>query len=88
MLAWSWCRGIALFKRDGTLIAGIVVGVLFAAEFLMIFPAMVYTSASRASLFIYTAPFFVALGARGLLPDEHLSARQWLGLRACWWATP
>jgi drug/metabolite transporter (DMT)-like permease len=83
VLAWSWWRGIALFKRDGTLIAGFVVGVLFAAEFLMIFPAMVYTSASRASLFIYTAPFFVALGARWLLPDEHLSARQWLGLALC-----
>jgi drug/metabolite transporter (DMT)-like permease len=83
VLAWTAWRGVPLFARDGTLIAGIVAGVLFAAEFIMIFRGMLYTSASRASLFIYTAPFFVALGARWLLPDEQLSARQWLGLALC-----
>jgi drug/metabolite transporter (DMT)-like permease len=83
VLAWVWWRGVPLFARDGTLVAGIAAGVLFAGEFLMIFPGMLYTSASRATLFVYTAPFFVALGARWLLPGEHLSARQWLGLALC-----
>jgi len=83
VLVWTWWRGVRLFERDGTLIAGLVVGVLFAAEFLMIFPGMQYTTASRATLFIYTAPFFVALGARWLLPGEQLSTLQWLGLALC-----
>jgi drug/metabolite transporter (DMT)-like permease len=83
VLAWTWWRGVPLFQRDGTLIAGVISGALFAAEFIMIFRGMLYTSASRASLFVYTAPFFVALGARWLLPGERLSASQWLGLALC-----
>jgi drug/metabolite transporter (DMT)-like permease len=34
-------------------------------------------------LFLYTAPFFVALGGRWLLPGEHLGPRQWAGLALC-----
>ena len=36
ILVGAWCRfrGIALFERDGTLVAGIFAGVLFAFEFL------------------------------------------------------
>ena len=59
--------------------AGIAAGVLFGIEFLLIFPALQFTTASRATLFIYTAPFFVALGATFLL-GEKLRAVQWLGL--------
>ena len=54
-------------------------GVLFGLEFLLIFPALQFTAASRATLFIYTAPFFVALGSTVLL-GEKLRAVQWLGL--------
>jgi drug/metabolite transporter (DMT)-like permease len=31
--AWTQSRGIPLFKRDGTLRAGILAGILFALEF-------------------------------------------------------
>ena len=60
VLAWVLIRGMTLIKRDGTLWAGIAAGILFATEFLMIFAGLQFTSASRASLFIYTAPFVVA----------------------------
>lgn len=83
VLAWAWWRRVPMMRRDGTLVAGVVAGVLFAAEFILIFRGLLYTSASRASLFVYTAPFFVALGARWLLPGERLSASQWLGLALC-----
>jgi drug/metabolite transporter (DMT)-like permease len=83
VLAWTWWRGVRLFTRDGTLVAGLISGALFAAEFIMIFRGMLYTNASRASLFVYTAPFFVALGARWLLPGERLLASHWLGLALC-----
>lgn len=83
VLAWTWFRGIRLFERDGTLIPGIAAGVLFALEFVLIFPGMLFTTASRASLFVYTAPFFVALGARWFLPNEKLIPAQWLGLFLC-----
>jgi len=76
---WARWRGVPLTSRDGTLAGGIAAGVLFGVEFLLIFPALQFTAASRATLFIYTAPFFVALGS-GFLLGERLRAMQWLGL--------
>jgi drug/metabolite transporter (DMT)-like permease len=76
---WARYRGVSLTMRDGTLLGGLIAGALFGAEFLLIFPALQYTAASRATLFIYTAPFFVALGS-GFLLGERLRAVQWLGL--------
>ena len=83
VLAWTKFRGVNLFLRDGTLIPGLIAGALFALEFVFIFPGMLFTTASRASLFVYTAPFFVALGAKWLLPNERMSAVQWIGLVLC-----
>src|SRR5947209_13214780 len=76
---WARYRGIPLFSRDGTLLGGLLAGFLFGFEFLLIFPALQFTAASRTTLFIYTAPFFVALGS-GFLLGETLRAVQWLGL--------
>src|ERR1043166_2462734 len=76
---WARWRGVSLTVRDGTLAGGLIAGIFFGVEFLLIFPALQFTAASRATLFIYTAPFFVALGS-GFLLGEHLRAVQWLGL--------
>jgi drug/metabolite transporter (DMT)-like permease len=72
-------RGSELFKSDGTLIPGVIAGVLFGIEFIMIYRGLLYTTASRAVVFLYTAPFFVALGARFWL-GETMSRVQWAGL--------
>jgi drug/metabolite transporter (DMT)-like permease len=72
-------RGIRLLERDGTLKAGLFAGVLFSLEFILIYRGLQFTSASRAVLFLYTAPFFVALGAYRFL-GERLRAAQWGGL--------
>ena len=69
-----------IFRPDGTLIAGMIAGALFALEFLALYLALKLTTASSAAVLLYTAPFFVALGAVAFLPSERLSARQWLGL--------
>jgi drug/metabolite transporter (DMT)-like permease len=83
VLGWVRLRGIALIARDGTLLPGIAAGLLFGLEFLLIYGGLRFTTASRASLFIYTAPFFVALGGRWLLPGERLGVAQWGGLALC-----
>jgi drug/metabolite transporter (DMT)-like permease len=72
-------RGVKLFVADGTLGAGLFAGVLFGLEFVLIFRGLLLTSASRAVVFLYTAPFFVALGSYQFL-GERLSAWQWGGL--------
>jgi drug/metabolite transporter (DMT)-like permease len=77
---WTQARGIPLFKRDGTLGAGTLAGVLFALEFLLIYRGLVWTTATRGVLFIYLAPFFVVIGSRWLVPGDHFHISQWLGL--------
>src|SRR5215471_16911635 len=82
LLICVWCRmrGIPLLKHDGTLWYGLAAGLLFAIEFILIFQGLLYTTASRATLFIYLAPFFVVLGARIVLPADRFGIAQWLGL--------
>lgn len=78
--AWCRMRGIPLFARDGSLKGGLLAGFLFGAEFILIFQGLLYTTATRATLFLYLAPFFVVLGVRIFLPMDRFSARQWAGL--------
>ena len=75
-------RGVKLFARDGTFHAGLWLGVIFGIEFALIYRGLLLTSASRAAVFLYTAPFFVALGSHRLL-GERLRASQWAGLALC-----
>jgi drug/metabolite transporter (DMT)-like permease len=78
--AWCKMRGIPLFGRDGSLKGGLLAGFLFGAEFILIFQGLLYTTATRTTLFLYLAPFFVVLGARIFLPMDRFSPQQWLGL--------
>ena len=73
-------RGLPVTARDGTLAAGLIAGLLFGVEFLLIYRGLLYTTASRAVLFIYLAPFFVVIGARWLFPSDRFGLKQWLGL--------
>ncbi|UGY19062.1 DMT family transporter [Bradyrhizobium septentrionale] len=79
MLIVGWLRGVKFFERDGSLVPGVIAGLMFGCEFVLIFTGLVFTSASRASVFLYTAPFFVALGSHQFL-GERLSTVQCSGL--------
>lgn len=72
-------RGVKFFERDGTWKPGLIAGLMFGIEFVLIFQGLRLTYASRAVVFLYTAPFFVALGAYQVL-GERLGGSQWLGL--------
>ena len=78
--AWSAARGVPLFRRDGTLGYGALIAALFAAEFILIYEGLVLTTAARAVLFVYTAPFVVALGAHVFVPGERLRPLKVAGL--------
>src|SRR6201996_7558066 len=79
ILTIGWLRGVRFFSRDGSLGPGLFAGLLFGIEFVLIFRGLLLTSASRAAVFLYTAPFFVALGSYQFL-GERLSGLQWSGL--------
>jgi drug/metabolite transporter (DMT)-like permease len=82
LLMIAWVRGVRLFERDGTLWPGLSAGVIFGIEFVLIYRGLLLTSASRAVVFLYSAPFFVALGSY-LFLGERLRASQWGGLALC-----
>ena len=75
---------VMLAKREtptgGTWKPGLLVGFLFAVEFLLVGEALRYTTASHSVMFLYTAPIFAALGLHWKLHSERLNTIQWLGV--------
>lgn len=59
---------------------GLVVGSLFAFEYLLLGAGLRHTSAAHAVVFLYTGPLFAALGLHLKLPSERLAPLQWLGV--------
>ncbi len=88
LLVWAWAagRGIPLFARDRTLVPGLLAGLLFGLEFLCIFGSLTLTDAARVSVFIYLAPFVIALCLPHFEPSERLSPLQMGGLFAAFLA--
>lgn len=81
LAVWLWCllRGIPLFRQDGSLAPGLLVGFVFWAEFLMLFYGLDFTSAGRGALMLNTMPFWVLVGAHFVL-GETVRPRQFAGL--------
>lgn len=82
LLAWMRWRGLPLLPEWVTWRGGLLAGALFAAEFACMFSGLQFTSASRMIVFLYTAPFVVALGMPFISRSERLTAWQVFGL-AC-----
>jgi drug/metabolite transporter (DMT)-like permease len=82
VMLWVWCaaRRIKLFSSDGTLGAGVLAGLLFAGEFTCIYLGLRSTTASRLTVFLYSAPFVVAVLLPRFVPTERLRPIQWGGL--------
>lgn len=80
LFGWARWRGIALFNRDGTLSAGLLAGLLFGAEFVLIYAGLAHTAAARMVVFVYLAPVLTALGLAWFVPGERLSGIQWAGV--------
>jgi len=78
------CRPLGMgfgdWRRGGTLAAGIFAGVLFAVEFIALYIGIGLTTASRSIVFLYGAPFWVALGTHWLVPGDRLTRAKALGL--------
>lgn len=73
MLRDCWLPGLAMRS-------GLLAGLLFALEFLLVAEGLRWTTASHMVVFLYTAPIFAAIGLHLLLPDERLTPLQWSGI--------
>ncbi|WP_240756825.1 DMT family transporter [Roseicella aquatilis] len=68
------------WRRDGTLPMGLLAGAIFALEFIFLYVGIGLTTASRAVIFLYGAPFWVALGTHCLVPGDRLTRAKAVGL--------
>jgi drug/metabolite transporter (DMT)-like permease len=73
-------RRIPLFHRKKIVLWGAWAGILCGIEFLLLYPGLDRTSASRGIVLLYTCPFFVAAGAHFYLPDDRLTWSKSIGL--------
>lgn len=85
LLGWVGARsgraGLrGLVARDGSWGPGLLTAGLFAVEFLLLFPGVQRTSASRAVVLLFTGPFFTAIGTHLFVPGERLRGVHAAGL--------
>ncbi len=73
LYVWMRAKGITIFPSRSILFHGIVIGFLFGSEFALIYVGLKYTLASRMYVLLYTAPFFVALGAHFFLKGDRIN---------------
>ena len=66
--------------RDGSFWPGILAGIFFSAEFMLLFVSLDYIDVSRASILFYTMPFWAALGAHYFIPGDYLTPQRVVGL--------
>ncbi len=77
---WMKARRLGLFPSRMIILHGIVTGLLFGAEFGLMFVGLKYTLASRGYVILYTAPFVAAMGAHFFLVDDRLNGWKAFGL--------
>lgn len=80
LMVWGWAyyKRIELFRPDGTLWGGILVGLLFAGEFILLYVGLDYTTAARSILLLNAMPFWVLIGSHFL--GEKIVPRKAIGL--------
>jgi len=78
LIALIWRRRLSV--TDGSLPWGVLNGLLFCAEFALLFIALDYTTVARVSLFFYVMPVWVATAAHFLIPGEPLNRNKVVGL--------
>ena len=66
--------------NNGSLIPGIIAGILFAIEFIFLFTALDYSTVTRVSLIFYTMPVWLTLAAHFLIGNDKLNLNKILGL--------
>lgn len=81
-LLWLYARskGEAVFLPREYFWDGIVIGALFGGEFLVLYWGVMFTDASRAVIFVYTHPVWVALAAHFVLHGDRLTWGKGLGV--------
>lgn len=80
LLIWLRFRKIPMSIPQGTLIWGVLSGVIFSFEFICLYLSLDLITVSRASIIFYSMPVWLALASHFVLPGETLNATRLMGL--------
>lgn len=80
LLAWMRVFSVAIRMPRQAVFWGVISGLLFAYEFILLFVALDLTMVSRASILFYTMPVWFGIAAHFLLPGERLTPIKALGM--------
>lgn len=77
---WLWYRGLLGRIRLADLAPGVLIGAVFAVEFLGLFIALDLTTVGHAALIMYSMPVWMGILGHFFLPGERLTRGKALGL--------
>ncbi|WP_300030857.1 DMT family transporter [uncultured Roseobacter sp.] len=80
LMIWMKLRGIPMSVPRAAVPAGILSGLLFALEFMVLFSALDFTTVSRASVIFYSMPVWLAVASHFLMPSDRLTGLRIVGL--------
>jgi drug/metabolite transporter (DMT)-like permease len=80
VLLWAKFKGQRVLFPKGARRHGVMIGLLFGLDFLFLYWSIVFTTASRATIFLYSHPFWVALGAHFFVDQDRLHPVKAAGL--------
>ncbi len=77
---WLWYRGLSGRVRWADLGPGLLIGTVFAVEFIGLFLALDLTTVGHSALIMYSMPVWLGIAAHFLLPGERATPVKALGL--------
>ena len=77
---FMWAMGRAPKIRPGTWGVGLLIGTVFALEFLFLFIALDLTTVVRVGVIFYSMPVWMAIAAHFVLPEDRMSGTKAIGL--------
>lgn len=80
VLLWAKFKGQGVLFPKGARRHGVMIGLLFGLDFLFLYWSISFTTASRATIFLYSHPFWVALGAHFIVDQDRLHPGKAAGL--------
>jgi len=80
LYAWMRFRGHRIGLPSGMALLALMIGLTFAAEFVLLFLALDLTSVTRTSVIFYSMPVWLAIGAHFLLPGQAITRQKAIGL--------
>ena len=80
VFTYAFFKGNKISISDGSLKPGIITGIFFGLEFVLLFVALDYTSVGRASIMFYSMPVWLTIAAHFLIPNEKITFMRIIGL--------